>query len=253
MFKEFCEGQIKYELRYKWTSPGGEKKHFTADKVVISWWKNKKCLAVNGKKARGIVHTLLTFIDNSYNVNTTELVSGEDKKPTCPCRCGGVQTDIEGMKLDLVIAEARIKANEVMIPEIRQNNEVIISEIRQEINESLNKLKSCQNKTEGDEVDLNKKTAWEVCNGEQPHQSRIEAISERVSSLQRDMEAINKCQSQERDENYNKLSSSIRSSLRKIEDVIEESVLKGECPGSITSNDTNLCTNTPNCRNFTFE
>ena len=104
MFKEFCEGQIKYELRYKWTSPGGEKKHFTADKVVISWWKNKKCLAVNGKKARGIVHTLLTFIDNSYNVNTTELVSGEYKKPTCPCRCGGVQTDIEGMKLDLVIS-----------------------------------------------------------------------------------------------------------------------------------------------------
>ena len=244
----------KLNITGEWTSPGGEKKQFTTDKVVISWWKKKKCLAVNGKKARGIVHALLTFIDNNYNVNTTELVSGEYKKPTCPCRCGDVQTDIEGMKLGLVIAEARIKANEVMISEIRQNNEVIISEIHHEINESLNKLKSCQNKTEGDEVEFKQVDGMggDVCNGEQPHQNRIEAISERVSSLQRDME-INKCQSQERDENYNKLSSSIRSSLRKIEDVIEESVLKGECPGSITSNDTNLCTNTPNCRNFTFE
>ena len=45
-----------------------------------------------------------------------------------------------------------------------------------------------------------------------------------------------KYKSQERAENYRKLSSTVRSTFSKIEDIIHDSILKGECSGSMTSN-----------------
>ena len=149
---------------------------------------NKKYLTVNGEKASSIVHTLLTLIDENHSKNNVGNASSADKKHSCSCRCGELRTEIEGTKLDLVIAEARINEIEEMISVIRLANEETIFEIRQEIKESLNRSAMRPNKAQDDEIDF--KEAGVVvdddCNDEQSYNSQIKAILELVSSLQRE-------------------------------------------------------------------
>ena len=35
-------------LKGEWRSPGGDRKTFTAGSILITWWKNKKFLSLNG-------------------------------------------------------------------------------------------------------------------------------------------------------------------------------------------------------------
>ena len=155
-------------------------KQFTNNSVVTSWWKKKKYLAVSGGKASCVVHTLLSFIGENYNTSTNRKAFEEETKSSCPCRCGEIRADIEGTMLGLVITDTRIKANEVMIAEIRQANEVILSEIRQELKESLNKLENYQNRPRGDNVSVINNDDH---NDEQPYQSQMKVISKLLSSL----------------------------------------------------------------------
>ena len=87
---------------------------------MISWWKNKKYLAYEGKNKGYIVRTLLSFVGDNYCLNTSGYTSSEDRRLLSSCRCEELIKNIEGIKLDLAIAEARIKANEATISEVGQ-------------------------------------------------------------------------------------------------------------------------------------
>ena len=142
----------------------------------------------------------------------------------CSCRCDELLTNTEEIKLDLAIAEARIEANEAAI-----------SEIRQKFHERSNNFKNHQVKKPREEDNTEEAYSIMDVDHEQNRlsQSQITVLSKTVLSLKRDMERI-KYESQERAENYRKLSSTIRSTLCKIEDIISDSILKGECSGSMT-------------------
>ena len=84
----------KLNITGEWSSPGGKKKQFTSGNVLISWWKNKKFLAINGEKSSFLVDALLKYIGENYN-----LINNEEEKYSSPCRCGELSTDIEGIKL----------------------------------------------------------------------------------------------------------------------------------------------------------
>ena len=73
-------------------------------------------MAINWEKSSLIVDALLKYIGENYN-----LINSEEEKHSSPCRCAELSTDIEGIKLDQAIAEARIKTNKVKISNARRS------------------------------------------------------------------------------------------------------------------------------------
>lgn len=94
-----------------WSSPGGEKKVFQGNDVKISWLKNKKFLTVQGNERSNMTCRLLKLIDNyepeRLNMNATYNTDGNS---SClySCKCAELATDMEGVKLDLIILEAKM-------------------------------------------------------------------------------------------------------------------------------------------------
>ena len=105
------------KLNGKWDSPGGEKKVFYCDgSQTIVWLSKKKLLQIEGANARSLQRKLISSI---YDVNresesaSNNLNQGETlNRCECPeiaCRCNELITELEGVKLDITIAETRLE------------------------------------------------------------------------------------------------------------------------------------------------
>lgn len=170
---------VKDELNIdgKWTSPGGEKKHFTSEYVEISWWMNKKYMVIDDANAKCVVHSLLQYVGENYGLSDSKSKTSEAKHCS-PCSCSELSTDIEGLKLDLTVVEA-----------VSQQNKAGISEINQEIRDKLNGLVHQYKKQEevnGLVDDANDMSSTK--SSDQQWQRQIEEISESVIILQSDVE-----------------------------------------------------------------
>ena len=164
----------KLNITGEWSSPDGKKKQFKRENALISWWKNEKFLAINWEKSSLIVDALLKYIGENYN-----LINSEEEKHSSPCRCAELSTDIEGIKLDQAIAEARIKTNKVKI-----------SEICREIRESSNNAKTFQNNKQEERVGIRGVDVIISDNHDQKKscQDHVDAILELVLSKEQNVE-----------------------------------------------------------------
>ena len=96
------------KLNGVWSSPGGEKKTFSSDDVDIIWLKKKKTIQFQGTNAATIIHNLMSTFTNGNNTVNTAVNDLKDRSQTeryCTCTCNELSTDLEGLKLDTVIAE----------------------------------------------------------------------------------------------------------------------------------------------------
>lgn len=107
LLKSFIQNSVQIEGT--WSSPCGEKKSFTDGVSTISWSKNKKYLTFSGERAATFKGKFCSILCPNWNrkimVNKT---TSPQKLSTSPARhsqykCGELQTDIEGVKLDMVI------------------------------------------------------------------------------------------------------------------------------------------------------
>ena len=105
-----------------WNSPGGEKKAFSGDGINIFWWKKKKYIQFEGANA-AILNRKLMSVFTDENKSNTIINEPRNNRPQtvrhCTCTCNELSTDLEGLKLDIAIAEA--KQNEAN----KHNNQAI--------------------------------------------------------------------------------------------------------------------------------
>ena len=102
--KYFIEKDIKF--KGIWTSPGGERKSCSDGKTTITWGRNKKSIQIRGAEAENIKRSFCHILTGShYNMNIKEPMVNN-----CSCNCIDIATDIEGVKLDAVIAEREMKS-----------------------------------------------------------------------------------------------------------------------------------------------
>ena len=137
-------------MECEWSSPGGERKVFTCGSISISWLKNKKFLSLDGFDeniinklwAIGCRYKCRSEVKDTTmsNKSTTENLSSVEVNP-CSCCCQGLSAEIEGVKLDMVISEAKIESNANWINNVCEE----LAEIRKENNELrclINRLKN---------------------------------------------------------------------------------------------------------------
>ena len=119
----------------RWNSPGDERKKFTCSdgKTTLMWWKKKKYLKVEGPEALSIMNKLCLFLNGEMSSpNTISSRSLPDIQSACPCRCGEVRADVEGLKLDVIILESKYnKESEVSLKSILKLHDEI-AELRNE-------------------------------------------------------------------------------------------------------------------------
>lgn len=104
-----------------WSSPGGEKKLFSSSDVNIQWWKKKKFLAVDGPEASKVIRCLLNFIDSSFAEQCSDNIEVSSDK----CQCTGVE--MEGVKLDIVILEAKFNKQSDALEKLHNEMASLIS------------------------------------------------------------------------------------------------------------------------------
>ena len=97
------------------------------------WWKEKKYLKVGGSEALSIMNKLCLFLNGEMpSPNTTSSRSLPNIQSACPCRCGEVRADVEGLKLDVIILESKYnKESEVSLKSIPKLHDEI-AELRSE-------------------------------------------------------------------------------------------------------------------------
>lgn len=140
-----------------WCAPGGEKKIFSDGNTSITWWKNKKFLLFEGKEAENINQLLISLIncDNLTESTNETVVSNEstlirkgNEGKACSCKCSELSVDLEGVKLDMTIAESKlgneIQSNTRMIGSV--NDELI--KIRNEFEKIVQQISHSPNTNE---------------------------------------------------------------------------------------------------------
>ena len=119
----------------RWNSPGDERKKFTCSdgKTTLMWWKKKKYLQNEGPEALSIMNKMCLFLNGEMPCqNTTSTRSLHNIQSACPCRCGEVRADVEGIKLDLIILESKYnKESQVSLNSILKLHDEI-AELRNE-------------------------------------------------------------------------------------------------------------------------
>lgn len=117
--KEFVSEYLG--LNGVWSSPGGEKKTFTDNgSISISWLKNKKVLSCTGLDSiiSSKLVALVCYDKDSDKIEvdpSTTTITRTDEAFTneaslSECQCHNLATEIEGIKLDGVIAEAKLES-----------------------------------------------------------------------------------------------------------------------------------------------
>ena len=108
-----------------WTSPGGEKKVFSCDNIpTISWWQKRKLVELHGANASTIRQKLFATLSDGNVMKDSDVMPTQLKTDNTPiCSCNELSTDLEGIKLDLTISEAKqdkaINYNTRIIEQIR--------------------------------------------------------------------------------------------------------------------------------------
>ena len=98
-----------------WLSPGGDKKVFNMQESSLSWRKSNKGLCFNGDNGDDLKFKFCSVMCEP--ASTKESVQRESDSNnlnnTCTsyCRCNEVIPDVEGLKLDFVVAEKATQMN----------------------------------------------------------------------------------------------------------------------------------------------
>ena len=126
-FKQFIEANVN--IRGVWRSPGDERKTYYSDgNTTIMWWKNKKKIQVTGKDSNSIKEKLCDILLGNLFIEKHKADHNDEGRyvNACRCDCGDIRTDIEGMKLDIVINETglrrEINRNAQTISELQKLN-----------------------------------------------------------------------------------------------------------------------------------
>ncbi|CAB4008485.1 Hypothetical predicted protein [Paramuricea clavata] len=145
--KKFVEDSLG--IKGKWSSPGGGTKRFKEEngQLILNWYFKKQCtLLFQGTEADGLKNKLIdllakekpqSFIEQEGNISgnggfpdeadsiLAVTVDSEQQpftslSPTsenlnvstdnCPCRCKSMATEIEGIKLDIVILQSQMSS-----------------------------------------------------------------------------------------------------------------------------------------------
>lgn len=98
-----------------WSSPGGDKKVFSIGHSSISWRKNNKVLNFYGDDVddlrRKFCQIMCGFTNNENVKREKAPVIDLDGEFHGSCRCSEIIPDVEGLKLDIVVAEKVIQSN----------------------------------------------------------------------------------------------------------------------------------------------
>ncbi|CAB4016388.1 Hypothetical predicted protein [Paramuricea clavata] len=100
--KLFVDSELNFEGT--WSSIGGEKKLFKSKNVDIHWWAKKKFLRIEGKQASEVKRSILMLILHDIGSDDHNIRSSHNM-----CKCPEVSSDIEGVKLDVIILESTVK------------------------------------------------------------------------------------------------------------------------------------------------
>lgn len=108
----------KLGIEGEWSSPGGERKLFKSRNVVMHWWKNKTFLSIEGNQASETKRLLMAYICDSIG-EATPAVENLSKS----CNCAVLSTDMEGVKLDITILEAKLNQQSNVLSLLKENIE----------------------------------------------------------------------------------------------------------------------------------
>ncbi|CAB3999531.1 Hypothetical predicted protein [Paramuricea clavata] len=117
----------KLNLNGEWVSPGGDKKLFNDGYISISWRKNKKALLIDGDDRDKFKSKLCRMIcANDFNKGN---MCEETKTVNVECRSASpiraplseLSTEVEGIKLNVTIAEREIEVNKSAISKVESN------------------------------------------------------------------------------------------------------------------------------------
>lgn len=141
--KRFVCDDLK--LNGDWSQPGGDKKVFNVGSSSISWRKNKKVLQFHGKEVskfkRMFCLEICDDITNNLNVIDSEILAvNNNVNSSCSCRCNELLTDIEGLKLDQVIAERATQSIGDVLTKLQKDHNDMrqqIDKLKEETRESL--------------------------------------------------------------------------------------------------------------------
>ena len=106
VFEGFRPHSVKVEG--EWSSPGGEKKLFTSDKVTLTWLRNKKYLSIPGKDEREVTYLVLPQLCGEPKENRATNQAQVETVAIQQRRCNDLVPECEETKLELVIFESRV-------------------------------------------------------------------------------------------------------------------------------------------------
>ncbi|CAB4034646.1 Hypothetical predicted protein [Paramuricea clavata] len=111
----------KLNLNGEWVSPGGDKKLFNDGYMSISWRKNKKALLIDGDDRDKFKSKLCRMIC-ANDFNKGNMCEG-NMWSASPMRAplSELSTEVEGIKLDVTIAEREIEVNKSAISKVESN------------------------------------------------------------------------------------------------------------------------------------
>ena len=113
--KSFIDKSIN--LEGEWSSPGGEKKIFKSHdgNTIITWWKNKKYIKLDGANAENVKHKLWSIVGNNSSEDSQFATKTDTQFPQISYTYTNQEgrkeltADMEGIKLDMVILETSLE------------------------------------------------------------------------------------------------------------------------------------------------
>ena len=129
--KLYVNNDLKIEG--EWSSSGGERKLFVGEDIKICWWKNKKFSTVEGKRAGEVKRLLFSHIFGDLLETFSDAEQPESRHKSC--NCYEMSSDIEGVKLDVTILEAKL-----------EQHSNLTSQMRDKLTKQCSKLDSTQSK-----------------------------------------------------------------------------------------------------------
>ena len=110
-----------------WSSPGGDKKKYSDGNSSTSWRKPKKVLEIQGRDRSVITAKLCSMLCNVDPVQSSEVSCAKcDRNGTSPSTSNELSAKVEGVKLDLTIAEKAICDNKYSIKKIEESLHKVI-------------------------------------------------------------------------------------------------------------------------------
>ncbi|CAB3995877.1 T-complex 1 subunit zeta-like [Paramuricea clavata] len=135
--KQFVSDNI--ELNGVWVSPGGDKKKYRDGDTSISWRKGNKVLRIEGKGKNQINAKLCSIICNS-GISLEEAGAANNLSSVSHCRTSELSVEMEGVKLDIAIAERDICNNKFTI----ENVEARLNKLTEEFGKVSQQLDNCR-------------------------------------------------------------------------------------------------------------